>query len=293
MVKSATRADELKGKPKGDRTKPEDPNRYWNDFYKKHDDSAADLWGTIYLLRQEKKLDHVEAALRAYLVNRTKSAEPWMYEMLALSIELRKGSPAEVKTLLGYAAYQAKQGKNPNYLVSVADLLLTRNILDKVGPPGNQTDAGELLDLAADLVPHRPQPSALSINLALKAKDPKRMEKSLESLLSLGWAGMDDQMRADARKQAMTLIKTLREEGRDDEGSDLQSKLPAIESRDVHARLTWVGEADLDLSVREPLGATAKFQTPRTVFGGSIIKNGYGNHPEEVYVCPAASAATT
>ena len=25
---------------------------------------------------------------------------------------------------------------------------------------------------------------------------------------------------------------------------------------------------------------------PRTVFGGSIIKNGYGNHPEEVYVCP-------
>ncbi len=24
----------------------------------------------------------------------------------------------------------------------------------------------------------------------------------------------------------------------------------------------------------------------RTVFGGSIIKNGYGNHPEEIYVCP-------
>ena len=30
----------------------------------------------------------------------------------------------------------------------------------------------------------------------------------------------------------------------------------------------------------------AQFSTPRTVFGGSIIKNGYGNHPEEVYVCP-------
>jgi hypothetical protein len=26
--------------------------------------------------------------------------------------------------------------------------------------------------------------------------------------------------------------------------------------------------------------------TPRTVFGGSIVKNGYGRHPEEVYVCP-------
>ncbi len=26
--------------------------------------------------------------------------------------------------------------------------------------------------------------------------------------------------------------------------------------------------------------------TPRTVFGGSIVKNGLGSHPEEVYVCP-------
>ena len=25
---------------------------------------------------------------------------------------------------------------------------------------------------------------------------------------------------------------------------------------------------------------------PRTVFGGALIKNGYGIHPEEIYVCP-------
>jgi len=30
----------------------------------------------------------------------------------------------------------------------------------------------------------------------------------------------------------------------------------------------------------------AQVAMPRTVFGGSIIKNGYGNHPEEIYVCP-------
>ena len=28
--------------------------------------------------------------------------------------------------------------------------------------------------------------------------------------------------------------------------------------------------------------------TPGTVFGGAIVKNGYGKHPEEVYVCPRA-----
>ncbi len=42
--------------------------------------------------------------------------------------------------------------------------------------------------------------------------------------------------------------------------------------------------------VDEPLGVTASYQNPRTVFGGSILKNGYGSHPEEVYVCPRGFA---
>ena len=294
IVKSAPRVDEPStgrieiGVDKGRavRNRPENPGRYWDSYFKTNDKSADDLWEIVYLLRSEKKLDHVEAALRAYLIHRTKNAEPWMYEMLAVTIEMRKGPAAEVKTLLGYAAYQAKQGKNPTHLVSVADLLLLRGITEKIGPPGNQTDVGELLDAAAELVPHRPQPAMMLIKLAVKTKDAKRMESSLERLLSLGWAGWDDEVRADARKQAMALIKTLREEGKDSEGSELLSKLPAIESRDVYAKLTWVGEADIDLIVDEPLGATAKYLTPRTVFGGSLVKNGYGNHPEEVYVCP-------
>ena len=28
--------------------------------------------------------------------------------------------------------------------------------------------------------------------------------------------------------------------------------------------------------------------TPRTVFGGALLKNGFGDSPEEVYVCPRA-----
>ena len=56
--------------------------------------------------------------------------------------------------------------------------------------------------------------------------------------------------------------------------------------RDLVARLTWKGYGDLDLIVDEPLGATASYATPRTVFGGALVKNGLGKSPEEVYVCP-------
>ena len=68
---------------------------------------------------------------------------------------------------------------------------------------------------------------------------------------------------------------------------ELRAKLTAgSQARDVFVRLTWDGDADFDLLVEEPLGVTASYQNPRTVFGGAILKNGYGSHPEEVYVCP-------
>jgi hypothetical protein len=82
------------------------------------------------------------------------------------------------------------------------------------------------------------------------------------------------------------LAEKLKEDGRTGDAVALLSRLAAAESRDLYIRLTWDGNADYDLVVQEPLGATAQFSMPRTVFGGSIIKNGYGKNPEEVYVCP-------
>ena len=128
----------------------------------------------------------------------------------------------------------------------------------------------------------------MSIILARATKDAKRMGDAVERLLELGWPGDDDRIRLEARQQAESLAKMLREEGRDDEAEALLARLPEAEARDLYVRLTWFGDADLDLVVEEPLGATARYQTPRTVFGGSILKNGYGSHPEEVYVCPRA-----
>ena len=53
----------------------------------------------------------------------------------------------------------------------------------------------------------------MSINLAQKTKDPKRMADSIDRLLSLGWPGNDEYFRREARKQAEQLAGTLREDG--------------------------------------------------------------------------------
>jgi hypothetical protein len=257
-----------------------DPFAFWMDFYRTKDEKKADpesLRETVALLNFNGKTRDIEAALYAYLTLHRKHAETWMYEALAIATEMNHGSPANVKTALNYAADLAQRSHNPNFLVSVADMLFMRGYFDRVGP---------MLDEAADKVPHRAEPLAMSVNLAQKTKDPRRMSESIDRLLSLGWPGQDEYFRVESRNQAEILAKTLREDGRSQEADALLAKLTDSEARDVFIRLSWDGSADFDLAVEEPLGVTASYQMPRTVFGGSVIKNGYGSHPEEVYVCP-------
>jgi hypothetical protein len=134
----------------------------------------------------------------------------------------------------------------------------------------------------------------MSIDLATKTKDPKRMGDAAEAILSLGWpnpgtghANVDEEMRRAVRTQVEALARSLREDGRSPEADALLARLASAMARDVYVRLSWEGKDDLDLLVDEPLGVTAQlFKSPRTIFGGAIVTDGYGNHPEEIYTCP-------
>jgi hypothetical protein len=253
-----------------------DPYAFWMQFYRTHDDPAK-LRETVRLLNLSGKTRDVHAALLGFLTNHSRQAQAWMYEALAVAIEMNQGSPADVKTALNYAADLAQRSHNPNDLVSVADKLLLRDSFERIGP---------LLDEAAAKVPHRAEPLFMSIILAQKTRDPRRMADSIDRLLALGWPGQDDYMRTESRNQAGILARSLREAGRGAEADKLLAALTNSEARDVFIRLTWDGDADFDLAVEGPVGFTASYQTPRTVCGGAIVKNGYGSHPEEVYVCP-------
>ncbi len=259
-----------------------DPYAFYESYYRSKDKERTDpekLRKLVMDLNRLGRIKEVHAALVGYLKNQSKHAEPWMYEALAKSIEINKLPAADIKAALNFAADLAERSHNPNHLVSAADKLYLKGYYERVGP---------LLDQAIPQIPHRPEPLVMSINLAQKTKDPVRMADSVDRLLSLGWPGRDEFFRIEAANQVDMLDKTLREEKRIAEADTLRAKQTASEARDLFLRLTWDGNADFDLIVDEPLGATASFQTPRTVFGGALIKNGFGTHPEEVYVCPRA-----
>ena len=112
------------------------------------------------------------------------------------------------------------------------------------------------------------------------------MAAAAETLLSLGWPGSDGAWRVEVPNRMAALAKLLREDGRADEAQALLDRIPKVEARDLVIRLTWNGDAMLDLMVDEPLGATAGHDNPRTVFGGALVKEATTKDHEAVYVCP-------
>src|SRR5262249_39207091 len=101
-----------------------DPYAFYQSYYHSNDRDRSDpekLRKTVRDLNSLGKTREVHAALVGYLKNHSRLAETWMYEALALSIEINGGTAADVKTALNYAADLAERARNPNLLVSAAD----------------------------------------------------------------------------------------------------------------------------------------------------------------------------
>ena len=152
-----------------------DPYKFYDDFYRSDDKDRTDpdrLRALVQDLNQLGRFREVHAALRGYLKNQQKLAEPWMYEALAWAIDMNHRPAADVKTALNYAADLAERTQNPNHLFSAADKLFFKGYYDRVGT---------LLDQAMPKVQHRAEPVILSINLAHKLNDPVRMADSVDA----------------------------------------------------------------------------------------------------------------
>jgi hypothetical protein len=251
--------------------------------------TAAQFWVDLEFLRRLKRINEVERAIQAYLKYQSKRAEPWMYLLLAVAFEVNGRPATDVRVALGWAGYLAKRQADAFTLVEVADILLLRDYfeieLPNALPP---VKCGELLDLAHQKAPERAEPILMSMILAEKAKDPERMAQAAGQLLELGWPGVDEAWRMGTRRRTEEMAKQLETLGRTEEAKTLLQALERAWTRDLFVRLSWKGNAGLDLVVAEPLGATARFEEPRTVFGGAITKSGRGKSPESTYSIPFA-----
>jgi hypothetical protein len=214
-------------------------------------------------LHQQKLYEHTIACIEVALIEQP--PQPWMYEVLACSMELAKRPKADVeRVLLSQSDFTA---------AVVPEMMLSAAYLKRLG---FDQRALAMYQQAARLAPARPEPYLRGLQIARELNDAKGVEWGAAGVLTNVWqAGYEAQHR-EAENIAAATEESLRQAGRSSDADALKASVAAAHQRDLMLKLTWTGTADLDLSVEEPNGGICSVENPFTAAGGAYTHDGYG-----------------
>ncbi len=254
-----------------------DPDRLWDDYFSNQRPTPKDVRAAILRLHAAGKHAHVAAAIRAAL--RHGQPQPWMYEVLALNLEIQGAPQAEIeRALLSSIDFAATDAEG--LMLSAA--YLTRFKAD--GP------ALRLYRQASELAPERAEPYLLGLKLAERTGDDDALAWAARGVLTAAW-GKDHARQHQAAEDAVANRAAALKKAGDAERADrLLAAVAAAKQVDLDVRLTWSGGGDLDLSVHEPSGTVCGLDSPRTSGGGVLTHDGHGPKQEncyDEYVCAA------
>lgn len=250
----------------------------WNNFFQQKRPRPKVLRDWVLKLHNEKKHKQVIACLQAALIQG--QAQPWMYEVLAMSMEI-DGRPkddiervvsslsdfgsADFGTMMYSGAYLAQFGRH------AAALRMYRQ--------------------ASRMFPERSEPYVLGLGLAKQTQDNEALTWAAAGVLSTYWGDDYPAKHRQAENALLERIRLSRNQGAAAQAEELQARLSEARRRDVGIRLTWNGTADLDMSIEEPGGSVCSFEQQETTGGGIFLHDGIGTDRDkayESYVAPFA-----
>ncbi len=208
-------------------------------------------------------------------------SQAWMYEVLAGAMQVTGRPQADIeRVLLSGVDFTAVDV--PNMLFAAA--YLTRY--------GLRSRALQIYRQASSLAPWRPEPYVLGLKLAQEAKDPEALEWAATGILTQAWLKDHESLHRQAEEAVAEAEKLFQQQGKPDRLKQFHAQIATARQRDLVLRLSWNGDADLDLVVEEPLGTVCSRQNKYSRGGGVLVHDGVGPQPKdayELYVCPVAS----
>ena len=251
------------------------PEEIWHDYFSKRKPKPSAVRNLVLRLHNAKQHEHVIACIGAALVN--DQAQPWMYEVLALSLEI-SGRPKEEVERAVFSAVDLSGLSFQNVMMSAA--YLTR--FDRLEA------ALHMYEQASRIAKTRPEPYIMGLKLARKLKNYEAIRWTTSGVLMHAWTKGYETLHKEAEDAALVAEEELRKAGKRQEADAMKAALAQAKQRDLALHLTWSGVGDLDLLVEEPPGSVCSFQNPYSIGGGVLVHDGYG--PEqancyEQYVC--------
>jgi hypothetical protein len=253
-----------------------DPKKIWQDALAKGVDDPGLIIAVADFLAQCKRWDHLveflKADLRLGIVVR-----PWVYEALAKALEASGGSPDEIERARLSAIDLAPA--DARGFVRASKALADEKRYDR---------AVAFCRQAALLEPNLPDAYEEALQYADLSKDPKTMEWAAGSLLRQDWPVDNQELHLKASSKLKELAQALQRSNHKGEAERMLQAVSRLNDRDVVIELSWQGDADLDLEVKEPIGTSCSFLQRQTPGGGTLLGGDLDNIGRETYVASKA-----
>lgn len=265
------------------RLEPNDPDEFWYNWLSKNEPTPELLREQLLILNNRKQQDDVIGIIQAALVN--DQSQPWMYDVLALSLQIAERPQAEVQRAVLSGVDLSG--------VSVESLMMSAAYLRRFD---HSEAALRLYRQASKLSPTRPEPYVMALRLAGQLHHAESLRWAATGVLTQAWTPDHPLLHKEAESALLNLEQKQREEQDDAVAADeTRAILNRALQRDLILKLTWNGVADLDLVVEEPAGTVCSFDNPQTEGGGVLVHDGYGPAQAncyEQYVCASAVPGT-
>ena len=258
------------------------PDAFWNNYFTADQVDPAAVRETVRQLMGKRQLDQVIALVNAAL--RNGRPQPWMYETLGIAMELGGKSKAEIERTVMSAV---------DFSTSADELMYIAQYLTRLG-----LDRRAMLvcQQVAKIDPLRSEAYALGLRAAEQSNDVNGVRWATVGILSQAWPVEMAEIELTASRVAKATLERLSSEGKTAERDAYLKQLQEAVVRDCVVRVSWTGNADIDVSVEEPSGSICSVSEPRTVGGGVKLGDSFAvegkpnDGSSEVYVCPKGYA---
>jgi hypothetical protein len=251
----------------------------WDRHFASHREDAAAVRQTARELMNEEDFEGVVALIQGAL--RHSQPQPWMFEGLGIAMQASHYPSTEIERALMSAV---------DFSGSAEDIMYVALYMSRIGLDER---ALQLFRDVAQANPTRPEPYVQGLAISQRLDDLDSIRWACVGILRQAWPQEHRLIEKNALLVAEATLKRLRNEDRTAEARQFNEDLGQALVRDCIVKITWTGNADVDLLIEEPAGSVCSFRTPRTTSGGVLLADSYSdlgnNSPEgfsETYVCP-------
>ena len=199
------------------------------------------------------------------VVIRNGQSKAWMYGALNLALEMDQAPIKERE--------RALLSSTP-YLTTPGERFELGRLLERIG---SHKRALQFYCEASRMAPQFAVAYQNGIRLAHQLNDEKALKQLTLGIASQSWSGAEmEDIWQRGSNIANGLIAKMRSEDRNQEADEYEGTLREALQCDCVVQFEYTGDAEVDISVKEPANTICWFGSPRTFAGGVLGKNRMG-----------------